>query len=73
MQANKITREDTDCTLQQTYSEDYTIITVTTDNGAPRQQHIEVLYLTIVQLVWTSKQITVTTTDCALQKIDNTK
>ena len=38
----------------------------------PRKQDIYVLYLTIVQLVWTNKKITRTNTDYTLKQTDNT-
>ena len=50
-----MTRVDIDCTLQQIDNTDYTVITVTADNGASRQHHICVLHLSIVQLAQTSK------------------
>ena len=69
---NQITRANIDCKLQQKDSADYTVITITTDNGEPRQQHVDVLCLTIVQLVWTNKKITRTITECALKQTVNT-
>ena len=36
-----MTRTDADCTLQQTDSIEYTIIAVTVDNDATRQQHMD--------------------------------
>ena len=44
-------RIDTDFTLQKTDSSDFTVIVVNADNGAPRKQHTNVIFLNIVQLV----------------------
>ena len=61
-----MTASDIDCILQQKDTIYYHVIAVAIGNGLPRQNHMEVVSLTIVQLVKTSKQITNAEKNCAL-------
>ena len=60
-----------ECILQQKDSTCFPTIAVTMENGPPRQHHMGVPCLTIVQLVWTNKQMTRVDTDYKLQQLDN--
>ena len=61
----------TDCTLQQKDSTEFPTITVAMENGLPRQHHMGVPCLNIVQLAWTNKKMTRVDTECNLQQLDS--